>query len=144
VTLNPHHSFVASFDLVTKPETTDAARADVHVVEAKLIRHLLRPLRRVLQRVVEDPLLDVGRYAIRVRCVAVVAHQLAGLRDVAKFLCELQQRQFPSGTLGCGGHSVLQGLVVATTPNYPDGPGVLRYAPSAACRTITGILQCDI
>jgi hypothetical protein len=33
------------------------------------------------------------------------------------------------------------GLVVSTTPNYPDGPGARRYASSAACRTIARLLQ---
>src|SRR6185312_488908 len=102
--LEPHQALVARLDVVAEPDAPNAARADVHVVEAQLIRHPLRPLRRILQRVVEDSLLDVRSDAIRVRVtraallldergdtadlkgalhlverVAVVAHQLASL-----------------------------------------------------------------
>src|SRR6185312_667580 len=94
---------------------------------------------------VEDPLLDVGRDAIRMRVprpallldergdaadlkralhlverVAVVAHDLAGLGHVAQLLSELQQGQFPSGTLAGGGHSVLQGFGVWRFQNTPS------------------------
>jgi hypothetical protein len=36
--------------------------------------------------------------------VAVVAHDLAGLREVSEFFGELQQRELSFGTLGHGGH----------------------------------------
>jgi len=104
VALEAHQALVACLDVVAEPDAPDAAGTDVHVVEAQLIRHPLRPLRRVLQRVVEDSLLDVGSDAVRVwvsgaallldergdaadlegalylvERVAVVAHQLASL-----------------------------------------------------------------
>jgi hypothetical protein len=73
--------------------------------------------------------------------VAVVAHQLAGFRNIAELLSELQQGQFPSGTVAGGGHSVLQGFWRLAIPNYPFGPGGRRYASSATCRIITRLLH---
>ena len=133
--LETHQAFVARLDVVAEPDAPDAARADVHVVEAQLVRHVLRPSRRLVEREVEDSVLNVGSDTIRVRVaraallldergdaadlegalhlverIAVVAHQLAGLRDVAELLSELQQGQLPSGTVAGGGHSVLQGF----------------------------------
>jgi hypothetical protein len=45
--LEPHQSLVARLDVVAKPDATHAAGADVHVVEAEVVRHALRALRRV-------------------------------------------------------------------------------------------------
>ena len=47
---------------------------------------------------------DLERALDLVERVAVVAHDLAGLGDVAELVGELQQRQLPSGTLWQGGH----------------------------------------
>ena len=88
-------------------------------------------MRRVGQSVVEDLLLNVLGKAIRVLSpraalllgqrrgaadvegalhlverVAVVAHDLAALGDVAQFFSELEQRELSSGTLCLGGDSV--------------------------------------
>jgi hypothetical protein len=118
--LEPHQSLVARLDIVAKPDTSDAASADVHVVEAELIRNALRAVSRGLQRVIENPRLDVRSDAVWMRIgrttllldershatdlegalhlverVAVIAHQFAGLRDVAELFGELRQRQCP-------------------------------------------------
>src|SRR5262245_27747789 len=95
--------------------------------------------------VVEDLVLDLLRHAIGVRSarpatlldqgggsshlegaldlverVAVVAHDLAGLRDVPQLGGELQQRQLPSGTLWQGGHRVSSSVVgCSATSNLP-------------------------
>jgi hypothetical protein len=67
VLLDPHEPLVSCLDVVAEPDSSHTAGADVHVPEARLIRRALGPLCRVLQRVVEDSLLDVGCDAIRMR-----------------------------------------------------------------------------
>jgi len=106
-----------------------AARADLGAGQTQLIGDALRAVRREGQGVVEDLLLDLGRDPVRVRMprsallldegghaadlegpahlvegVAVVAHDLAGLRHVAELLGRLQQGQLPLGTLRQRGH----------------------------------------
>jgi CSLREA domain-containing protein len=49
---------------------------------------------------------DLDGAADLVERVAVVAHDAAGLGDVAQLLGELEQGELPSSTLGQGGHSV--------------------------------------
>jgi hypothetical protein len=58
---------VARLDVVAKPDAPDTSRADVDVVQAKLVRHTLRPMGRELQGVIQNPLLDVGRDAVGMR-----------------------------------------------------------------------------
>jgi len=109
---------------VTQPNAADAAGADLGASQAQLIGDSLRAVRREAQGVIEDLLFDLGRHAIWMRItrpaflldqcsdaadlkgppdlvegVAVVAHQLAGLRYVAEFLGQLQQGEFSLGTL---------------------------------------------
>lgn len=103
--------------------TSESSRADSknHVV----VRASLRPVSRNAERVVEDLLLDLRRDSVRMRIaraafffdqrgdatdlegtahlverIAVIAHQLAGLGDVAELLGQLQLGQFSLGTLG--------------------------------------------
>jgi hypothetical protein len=47
--LETHQAFVARLDVVAEPDTTDSAGADVHVVEAQLVRHVLRSSGRLVQ-----------------------------------------------------------------------------------------------
>lgn len=47
---------------------------------------------------------DLERTSDFVEGVSMVAHDVAGFGHVAELLGELEQGQFPSGTLGGGGH----------------------------------------
>jgi len=89
----------------------------------------LRAVSRPVQGIVEDLLFDLGGEAIGMRIfgptlvldergdasdlegtsdfvegVSMVAHDVTGFGHVAELLGELEQGQFPSGTLGRGGH----------------------------------------
>jgi hypothetical protein len=48
VLLEPHQPLVARLDIVAEPDASHAAGADVHVLEAQLVREVLRASRRIL------------------------------------------------------------------------------------------------
>src|SRR5690606_37752206 len=107
-----------------QPHAADAGRTDLAASQPQFVRHALRTVRWIAQGVVEDLLFDFGRHAIGmgvawaaflfdqgsdaadlegttnlVEGVAVITHYLAGLGHVAEFFGQLQQGQFPLGTL---------------------------------------------
>lgn len=113
--LETHQALVTRLDAETAPYAADTARTDLGAGQAQLVGDALRAVRREAQRVVEDFLLDLGCNPVRVRMprpallldegghaadlegpahlvegVAVVAHDPAGLRDVAELLGQLQ------------------------------------------------------
>jgi hypothetical protein len=139
---------------------TDTAGTDADVIGAQLVRHPLRPLCRVLERVVQASFL--GRNAVRVGAagptllldevrhathlegapdlverVAVVAHDLAGLGDIAGLLGELEQGELPSSTLRNGGHLVFAVFGVWRFPKYPRDREAALLLRRATCRTNT-------
>ena len=96
-----------------------------------MIGHALGPMGRELEGVFEDPLLDLWGHAVGmgaarptflldecfdpadlegafdlVEGIAVVSHDLAGLRDVSEFCGEFEQRELASCTVCQGGHLV--------------------------------------
>jgi len=128
--LQPQQAFGLGFQVVPHPDAADAAGTDGGSHQSKLIGDALWSVSRFSQRVVEDLLFDLGGKAIGMRVfrsalvldersdasdlegssdfverVPMVAHDLAGFGDVSELLGEFEQRQFPSGTLGRGGHS---------------------------------------
>jgi hypothetical protein len=54
VALEAQQPLVPRLDVMAQPHATNASCTDVHVVEAELVGHALRALRRIPQRVVED------------------------------------------------------------------------------------------
>jgi hypothetical protein len=113
-----------------RSQTADARRADGQALQAELVGDALGAVGGVVEAVGEDPGLDLRADAVRmgpagpaalldqgldaadlegaadlVEGVAVVAHQPAGLGDIAELLGKLEQRELPSGTLRQGGHS---------------------------------------
>jgi hypothetical protein len=116
------------FEVLTLPDSSDATRSDIEALKTKLVRDPLSPVRRLFQAELQDLLLDLRRNAVGVRSartslvchkrrhashlegttdlvkrIAVIAHELAGPRDVLKFFGQRQQRELPLDTLGWGG-----------------------------------------
>lgn len=106
----------ASFEVVPAPDSAYAGVTDADVLRPQPVGDPVRAVGRVLERAGQDRRLDVGRSPIRVRVlppavlvdqgsgtadrkgpphleerVAVVAQDLAGLRDVSELLGELQR-----------------------------------------------------
>jgi hypothetical protein len=116
-TLEPHEPLVPRLDAVPRPHPAHARWAYFDGLQAKFVRDPLCTVCRPAQRVIEDLLLDLSAYPVRVRVlrsapflhqrshasdlegaahlverVAVIAHELAGLGHVAELLGQLQQR----------------------------------------------------
>lgn len=114
---------------MTQPHPAHPAGGDRHPLQPQLVGDPRRPVGRPLQAVVEDLLLDLGRDEVRMRAarpallldqgahpaglerpanllegVAVVAHDPAGLGDVAQFVGELQQRELAFDTVRQSSH----------------------------------------
>ena len=117
--MQPQQPRVPRLGLVAQPDAAHAARTHLVPLQSELVRHPLLPPGRVLECVLEDLCLDLGRDAVGVRAartallldqrvhaadleraldlverVAVVAHDLAGLGHVPQFLGELSNDNF--------------------------------------------------
>src|SRR5262249_44377879 len=128
--LQAQEALQARFEVVAEPHPADAGWAHRQALQPELVGDALGAVGGVGQGVGEDPRLDLGAHAIGVGTtrpaplldegldaadlegaadlierVAMVAHETAGLGDVAELLGKLQQRELASGTLGQGGHS---------------------------------------
>ena len=122
--LEAQQALVARLQIMAEPDAAHAGRADVDALEAELVGDTLGTVGGLFEAQVEDALLDGLGDPVRMRVpgaaalldegghaadlerlldlvegVAVVAHDLAGLRDVAQFFGQLQQRQLTLGTL---------------------------------------------
>ena len=108
VLLEAKQTLVARLQRVAQPDASYTVQRHIHALQTQFVGHSLLAVRRVLERVGEDLLLDLGLDAVGMRRlratslldqaghasdlegaahlverVAVVAHQPAGLRDVA-------------------------------------------------------------
>lgn len=122
--LQAHEPLVAGFQIVAQPHPAHARRGDFNPAQTQLVGYALGAVRWPRQAVVEDLGLDLGAHAVGVRAarpapalhepshpaglegaaylvegIAVIAHDLAGAGNIAQFVSQLQQRQFPFDTV---------------------------------------------
>ncbi|MFO1307072.1 MAG: hypothetical protein U1F64_01310 [Burkholderiales bacterium] len=160
-------SLVACFQVMAQPHPAHPRWAHGDALEPQVVGHPRRPARGELEAIAEDAFLDLGCDAIGMRiagtallfdqrsdapglkgtahfikAVAMEAHDLGGLGDVAEFLGELQQRQFAFDTLSQSGHwPSPEQLTVWRSSIYPEDPVAARLplsgSASSQCRKIT-------
>lgn len=120
--LQAQQALVSGQQAVALPDPAHAAGRDLDAAQYQLLRHPQRTVAGMFERMVEDRLLDLGRHPVRVRALgagqpveqpvgaiglevaadliellARIAHQLAGVGDVAEVGGELQQRRQGNG-----------------------------------------------
>jgi hypothetical protein len=158
------------FQIVSQPGAANAAGADGDAHQAQLVGDALRAVGRPVQGIVEDLLFNLGGEAVWMRVfgstlvldergdtadlegasdfvegVSMVAHDATGFGHVADLLGELEQGQFPSGTLGRGGHlgssSVIGGWRFQFTSEDRVAAAFFRTKKKRHCRKITKLDQ---
>ena len=143
--LQAQQALVLGQQAVALPDPAHAAGGDLDALQHQLLGNPQRPVAGMFQGVVQDGLLDLGRYPVGMRpsgaghtvdqtvgavslevatdlveLLSAVAHHLAGPGDVAEVGGQFQQRQFAPCYLLLRGHVALRSGRIDVQRHHPN------------------------